>query len=136
MTIRHLVSLLTALLLFSGTAFAQTSRFVAAGAGGGRAVLEFAAAPLTTMTPTPFTLTLMNPAGADIRQARVACDLTMPAMPMPVNRPEARWLAEENLYRGEAIFTMAGAWRATCEVLAPSGLPQTYRFDIPEVRLK
>lgn len=136
MTTRHLASLLTALLLISGTAFANTSRFVAAGTGGGRAVLEFDAAPLTTMTPTPFTLTLMDPAGTDIRQARVTCDLTMPAMPMPENRPEARWLAEENMYRGEAVFTMAGAWRATCEVFATSGLPQTFRFDIPDVRLK
>jgi len=111
------------------------TRLVARGNTVGRAVLELQAAPLVSMTPTPFRLTLLDPRGVEIRQAKVNCELTMPAMPMPENRVEARWDGE--VYRGEAVFTMAGKWRAACRVVPLSGgLPETLHFDIDEVLLK
>lgn len=112
-----------------------TTWVVARGNTVGRAVLELQAAPLVTMTPIPFRLTLLDPRGVEIHQARVALDLTMPAMPMPDNKAEARWDGET--YRGEIVFTMAGKWEAACRVVPlGGGLPETLHFSIDEVQLK
>ena len=130
--------LLAALGLLPGPAAADAGRgsshFVAAGQAGGRGVATFDADPLVTMTPIPFTLKIQGADGREVRQGEVDCELTMPAMPMPENRPEIAWAGEA--YRGEAVFTMAGAWRMTCRTRPLSGFPMTLIFDIPEVRLK
>lgn len=47
--------------------------------------------------------------------ALVGFDLTMPAMEMPVNRPQATE-EESGIYRATAIFTMAGEWQIRVEV--------------------
>ena len=104
------------------------------GIGGGKAMLNLASAPLTTMTPTPFHLMLTDVTGTPITGAEVRCDLTMPAMPMPENRPELH--EEDGVYWGDAIFTMAGAWQATFSVQMPDGRLEILIFDVGRVLLK
>ena len=81
-------------------------------------VITFAAAPLVSMSATPFRLELKGADGLPQAGASVRCDLTMPAMAMPENRPELREVAP-GIYAGEAIFTMAGAWQAAFAVERP-----------------
>jgi hypothetical protein len=104
-------------------------------AAGSRVVFELAAAPPLTMTATPLRLRLTDARGAPLTGAAVDCDLTMPAMPMPQNRPP---LHEEaaGVYAGEALFTMAGAWRASFVIRRPDGRSEQAVFDIGEVKLR
>lgn len=112
-----------------------TTRLELAGIAGGMAVLEYEASPLVTMRPVPFRLTLTNMAGMPIAGAEVRCDLTMPAMAMPENRPTVRE-TEPGVYRGEALFTMAGAWQAAFSVELPEGGKEILLFAIDRVLLK
>jgi len=107
--------------------------FAAANAEG-RGSLSFPSAPLQTMTAMPFTLEVFDSSGARIAGADASCELSMPAMRMPENSP--RIASVGDIYRGEAIFTMAGAWRMTCRIAPVSGPVTALTFDIPEVRLK
>jgi len=132
--------LLLAMLLCIATASAEarersTTRLEVPGIAGGTAVLEFSAAPLVSMTTIPFRLELKRADGSPLTGADVACDLTMPAMPMPENRPAAREMQPGN-YRGEAVFTMAGAWQAACAIELPAGGKEILLFDIKRVLLK
>jgi hypothetical protein len=54
-------------------------------------------------------VTLADEAGRPIDGADVYLDLTMPAMPMGTNRPEAA-PEGEGRYRARAAYTMAGDW--------------------------
>jgi len=112
-----------------------TTRFEAAATNGGSASLELAAAPLVAMTVIPFRLDLKNADGTPLSGAAVSCDLTMPSMPMPENRPKIS--ARTGAYFGEIVFTCTqGAWRFTCIVVTPGGKQQALVFDIPIVRLR
>lgn len=110
-----------------------SGRFEATEAEGYRGVLEFAADPLVTMRPTSFDLILYDPSGHRTTAPTVTADLTMPAMPMPQNRPAVTAVGDR--YTGEAIFTMAGAWRATFTIDGQTGRARLV-FDIPRVLLK
>lgn len=118
----------------SARAAAPGTRIEMEGIGGGKAILNLASAPLRTMTPTPFHLMLTDVTGAPITGVEVSCDLTMPAMPMPENRPRVH--EKDGVYWGEAIFTMAGAWQATFSVRMPDGRLELLIFDIDRVLLK
>ncbi|BCR03417.1 hypothetical protein DESUT3_04860 [Desulfuromonas versatilis] len=136
---RHVLGLglLLAVLLLSGPAAAGEeglTRLQARGDRGSLAVLELQGAPLRTMTPVPFRLLLQDEAGQPLTGANLSCDLTMPAMPMPANRPAVSAAAEG--YAGEAIFTMAGAWRASFAASWPEGRQESFVFDIEQVLLK
>jgi hypothetical protein len=135
-TFSLLIALLHCLLLLPAQAGDRANtRFELPAAAGGTAVLEFAAAPLVTMTVTPFRLDLKNADGTPLTGAAVHCGLTMPSMPMPENRPKVS--ERDGAYVGELIFTCTqGAWRFTCVVGQPDGQQQTLAFDIPRVRLK
>lgn len=112
-----------------------TTRFELPAAAGGTAILEFAAAPLVAMTVIPFRLDLKNAGGTPLTGAGVRCDLTMPSMPMPENRPKIS--ERDGAYVGEMIFTCThGDWRLTCAVDQPDGQQQSLAFDIPRVRMK
>lgn len=114
---------------------AATTRFELPAAAGGTAVLEFAAAQLVAMTVIPFRLALKNADGTPLTGATVRCDLTMPSMPMPENRPKIT--EHDGAYVGELIFTCTrGAWRLTCVVDQADGQQQTLAFAIPRVRMK
>ncbi len=107
----------------------------ATGPAGGRARFELGVAPPRTMTPTSMQLELTAGGGAPLTGAEVACDLTMPAMPMPVNRPRLRE-SRPGVYVGEAIFTMAGDWEASFDIRLPGGGSGRLVFAIEEVRLR
>lgn len=120
--------------VFPGPAASAETRLEIEGIDGGKAILNLASEPLRTMTPTPFHLVLTDSAGTPITGAEVRCDLTMPAMPMPENRPIVREKA--GFYWGEAVFTMAGDWQATFQVAIPDGRLEILIFDLERVLLK
>lgn len=91
-------------------------------------------APLRTMTSVPMVLRLSDREATPVSNAEVHCALTMPAMAMPENRP--KMTASAGGYAGEAVFTMAGAWRATFGLILPSGEQDKIAFDIEGVLLK
>jgi len=122
------------LLFLAAPVRAATTRVEATGAGGYRGLLEFASAPLLTMRPTPFTLTLFAPGGQPTSAPELTCDLLMPAMPMPENRPQLR--AQGAQYTGEAIFTMAGAWQVLVAIHRDGTEVDSLRFDLVRVLLK
>lgn len=62
--------------------------------------------------PTRFEVDVFRPDGRPLEGARVAFDLTMPDMEMPLNRFEAPAVpGEPGRYRGEGTFTMKGRWQ-------------------------
>lgn len=117
------------------TASAAPIRIAATAATPGSAVLELQADELVTMTAIPFRLFINDATGRPLPGARVRCDMTMPSMTMPENRPK---VTERNgAYGGEMIFTCAmGAWRIACTAENPDGTSQTMTFDIDRVRMK
>ncbi len=129
---------LSAVLLFclslAVPAGAATTRVEASGTAGYCGVLEFAAAPLVTMRPTPFTLTLFAPDGRPTTAPDATCELTMPGMPMPDNRPELS--AREGRYSGAAVFTMAGSWRVVVALHSGNAEVDRLSFDLERVLLK
>ncbi len=130
---RILAGLMLAL-LFGGAAQAAESQGFTARSEGLAGTLTFAAAPLKSMTPVAFVLEVRDARGEPLTDCTVKCDLSMPAMPMPENRPSVK--AEEGRYLGEAVFTMAGAWRASFELQLPGGQRKSLTFDLPRVLLK
>ncbi len=124
-----------ALLFFIAVcATAAETRLATNLADGGEAVIIFAGSPLRTMTEIPFSIQLGESTGEVVKDAELALDLTMPAMPMPANNPKAVW--QDNAYRGTAIFTMAGAWQVNVEIHRPGVDPEKIVFDIEMVVMK
>jgi len=110
-------------------------RIGAATASPGSAILELQADELVTMTPIPFRLLIRDAAGRPLTGAKVSCDMTMPSMSMPENRPKVT--ERDGAYAGEMIFTCAmGAWRIDCLAEDTDGSRQTMTFDIEKVRMK
>lgn len=105
------------------------------GIAGGRALLEFDTAKLVSMTSIPFCLKLEKADGSPLAGASVQCDLTMPAMQMPENRPKVLEKGSGS-YRGQAVFTMPGKWQAAFAVQLPEGGKEILLFDIERVLLK
>lgn len=128
---RHVLMVFSALCLaLPLTVSAADTRLASTGDHGTRATLVLDSAPLVTMRPTRLELQLVAPA-APTRQAR--CELTMPSMPMPPNRPTLRPLGE--FLVGEVIFTMAGDWRASCKVDFVDGSGETFVFELEQVQM-
>ena len=97
--------------------------------------MELQADKLVTMTATPFRLLLSDATGRPVRGAHVSCDMTMPSMTMPENRPKVA--ERDDVYVGEMVFTCAmGAWRIDCLAENADGSRQTMTFDIKEVRMQ
>lgn len=72
-----------------------------------------------------FDVTLTDAAGAAVTDATITLDLTMPAMPMPVNKPAAEH-ADDGLYHAPGRFTMRGEW--WIEVIIERGGQQQSAF--------
>ena len=128
--IRHLNLILLScfLILISSPAFAK--QMVIQTGVEKTGTLVFESSPLLSMTEIPFRITL-----SDSKEVVSAtCDLTMPAMPMPENRPALD--CTDSTCTGTAIFTMAGAWRAACEFIMLDGTSKTLIFDIEMVKMK
>ena len=119
----------------STAAAAAPVRIQATATSAGHAVLELQADELVTMTAIPFRLLVRDAAGQAVTGARVSCDLTMPSMTMPENRPKVT--ERDGAYGGELIFTCAmGAWRIQCLAEKSDGSRQVMTFDIEKVRMK
>lgn len=121
------------LLSLSVSVSAADSRLEKAIPGGGKAILSFAA-PLLTMTETPFTVELIGGTGKVLADAAVSLRLVMPAMAMPPNNPKALW--REAAYHGTAVFTMAGEWEAIVIIQRPGHDVVDLSFKLGEVRMK
>ena len=121
------------LLSLSVSVSAADSRLEKAMPGGGKAILSFAA-PLLTMTETPFTVELIGGTGKVLADAAVSLRLVMPAMAMPPNNPKALW--REAAYHGTAVFTMAGEWEAIVIIQRPGHDVVDLSFKLGEVRMK
>ena len=85
--------------------------------------------PPRSMREATFTITVTDPSGAPLQGATITCDMTMPAMPMPVNRPDA---VEDDpgVYVAKVLFTMAGDWEAAVHVALPDGRAETFTFNM------
>jgi hypothetical protein len=71
--------------------------------------------PPVPMEDSTLEVTLRDSEQQPVSGALVVFDLTMPAMEMPVNRPQATE-EEGGVYRADAIFTMAGEWQIRVDV--------------------
>jgi hypothetical protein len=71
--------------------------------------------PPVPMEDTTLELALRDNEQQPVSGASVSFDLTMPAMEMPVNRPQASEVSP-GVYRASAVFTMAGEWQIRAEV--------------------
>ena len=91
------------------------------------ATLSFNPDPPVMMSPVEMTLMLTDSAGEAVDGAQVSYDLTMPAMPMPPNQPEASGQGNGE-YQTEATFTMGGEWQADVEVVV-NGETVNFTFD-------
>jgi hypothetical protein len=122
------------LLALPAPALAGTTRSECAGENGSQAILEVAADPLLTMRPVRFRLILHAPDGSRTTEPQLDCDLTMPAMAMPENRPRIEATTDE--YLGEAVFTMAGRWEAEMTVRVADKAVDRLVFPVERVLLK
>lgn len=122
------------LMLPAATRAADSTLLSTRGSAGTPATLELHDSPLRVMTATPMRLQLHPDTPWPQAQTTVSCDLTMPAMPMPPNRPLLSRQGEA--FFGEAIFTMAGGWQADCILALPAGGEEHFRFAIEQVLLQ
>jgi hypothetical protein len=130
-----LIVLLLASGLFAGLAMAAPLRFQAAETCCGQATLEIQASELVTMTILPFRLIIKDADGKPLAGRKVSCDLSMPSMPMPENRPQVT--ERDGAYLGEMILTCTmGDWRLTCAAEDSGRGRRTMTFDIGTARMK
>jgi hypothetical protein len=92
------------------------------------ATLRVVPFPPAPMEDTTLELTLRDSNQRPATGALVVFHLTMPAMEMPVNRPQATE-EERGVYRANAIFTMAGEWLVRVEV-SYQGQDEEFRFPL------
>jgi len=92
-----------------------------------KAVLSFSPDPPGMMSAVQMTLTLTDSSGKPVEGAQVSYDLTMPAMPMPTNKPEATDQGN-GVYLTTATFTMAGEWQAAATIIV-NGETSEFSFD-------
>jgi hypothetical protein len=90
--------------------------------------LEVVPYPPVPMKDSSLELTLRDSEQRAVSGALVVFDLTMPAMEMPVNRPQATE-EEGGLYRANAVFTMAGEWQIRVDV-SYQGQDEVFLFPL------
>jgi hypothetical protein len=85
--------------------------------------------PPAPMQQAEFSISIVDGQGRPVAGARVSCDMSMPAMAMPPNRPLA---VEQSpgLYTTPVMFTMAGDWEALIEVLPTDAASGEFRFSM------
>jgi hypothetical protein len=82
--------------------------------------------------PTTLEVTLADSDGKPVGDAQVSFDLTMPAMPMPSNKPTAQ-AAGDGRYTASARMGMAGEWWITV-IIRQGGKEQRVTFKGAWVR--
>jgi len=97
--------------------------------GGLTVTLRASPYPPAPMHEAEFSISITDGQGRPVEGAEVSCDMTMPAMPMPPNHPQA---AEQSpgVYKAPVMFTMAGEWEALIEVLLADGTSGRFRFPM------
>lgn len=85
--------------------------------------------PLTASAETAFTLRITDVTGAPVSGARVTCDFTMPAMPMPTMRVTAAG-GVAGAYICRQTLTDPGAWALTVTLTPPGGAPIHTTFPL------
>jgi hypothetical protein len=95
--------------------------------GGVTADLKVDGYPPLPMRKATFSLALSDKEGVALVGATVLCDMTMPEMEMPLNRPELGE-TQPGVYSAEVLFTMAGKWQAALEVTLSDGRTRTFTF--------
>lgn len=134
-TASHLIALCIASGILAATATAAPLRFTAVEKSPTPATLEIQSDELVTMTALPFRLVINHTDGTPLSGAKVRCDLTMPSMTMPENRPQV--VEGDGAYVGELILTCTmGDWQLSCVAEDGQGLRQTMTFDIGTARMK
>jgi hypothetical protein len=131
---RKAVFLLCLLLLLVTPVLAVETVLNATDADGATATLTLSSKPVLSMMPTDLRLTMDKAHGNMLLATAAICDLTMPAMPMPENRPVLKCGVIG--CSGDAVFTMAGAWDVTCDVIFSSGKTSQFLFVIDMVQMK
>jgi nitrogen fixation protein FixH len=90
-------------------------------------MLTFNPDPIDSMTPVTLSLQLTDSSGQAIDDAQVSYDLTMPAMSMPPNQPQATSQGN-GLYTAQTTFSMSGEWQAAVTIVQ-GGNTTTLTFD-------
>jgi hypothetical protein len=85
--------------------------------------------PPAPMRQAEFSISIADGQGRLVAGAQVSCDMTMPAMAMPPNRPQAVERSP-GIYTTPVMFTMAGDWEALIEVLPKDGTSSGFRFSM------
>jgi len=75
-----------------------------------------------------FLVTLTDSEGQAITDAKITLDLTMPAMRMPTNKPQATHTGDGK-YTASAMWTMRGQWRIQV-IIVRGGATQSAFFDV------
>jgi hypothetical protein len=83
--------------------------------------------PPSAMGQAEFLFKLVDGQGWPVTGAKVGCDMTMPAMPMPPNHPTGVE-SSPGVYRMEVMFTMAGDWEAAVQALLSDGSVTEFVF--------
>jgi YtkA-like protein len=86
--------------------------------------------PLTASAATTFTLRITDVSGAPVSDARVTCDYTMPAMPMPEMVVMATSGSVTGTYICRETLTDPGAWALTITLIPPGGAPVHTTFPL------
>lgn len=96
--------------------------------GNTNVMLALSPYPPASFQKGNFLVTLTDSEGQAITDAKVSLDLTMPAMRMPTNKPQATH-AGDGKYTASAMWTMRGQWRIEV-ILVRSGVKQSAFFDV------
>ena len=126
--------LFLAFLLLTSSVQAEETVLYSADADGSTATLTLSSNPILTMTQVDLYLKMNKAHGDTLLPTSAVCDLTMPAMPMPRNRPVLE--CGPIGCSGKAIFTMAGEWDVICDVTFSSGKTSQLLFVIDMVKMK
>ena len=97
--------------------------------GGITADLRVDPYPSLPMRKASFSLALTDEDGTAVAGATVLCDMTMPEMEMPLNRPEFSE-TRAGAYSADVLFTMAGEWQAALGVTLSDGRTHTFTFPM------
>lgn len=115
------LSLLFAITMISMDAFAENKTFRTTSDAGFLYELKIEADALEVMKPLPVTIKVSDSDNSSIAGAKLNCDLSMPAMAMPLNTPTIKESSTAGLYEGIFLLTMGGLWQVEISSMYASG---------------
>jgi hypothetical protein len=111
-----------------GETASTASHFISAAAGI-RVDLTVRPFPPSPMEKASFEIIISDGDGGPVSGATIRCEMTMPGMAMPMNRPPVTE-SHPGAYSAEVVFTMAGRWQAALDVRLPDGRTGAFLFPI------